>query len=42
MEPEEEVYIDAAKRIAEEIDGKIITTDPQKLATDLLVDYVGY
>jgi len=42
MEPEEDVYIDAAKKIAEEIDGKIITTDPQKLATDLLVDYVGY
>jgi Mg-chelatase subunit ChlD len=42
MEPEEDVYIDAAKQIADEIDGKIITTDPQKLATDLLVDYVGY
>jgi Mg-chelatase subunit ChlD len=40
LEPKEEVYVEAAKKLAEEIGGRIITTDPKKLATDLLVDYI--
>lgn len=41
LEPEEEMFVEAAEKIVEEMDGKIITTDPKKLATDLLVDYIG-
>ena len=41
LEPKEQVYIDAAKKISEVVSGKIITTDPKKLVSDLLVDYIG-
>jgi len=41
LEPKDKVYLEAAKKISEVVSGKIITTDPKKLVSDLLVDYIG-
>jgi len=40
LEPKEQLYIDAAKKIARAARGSMITTDPQKLASEMLMDYV--
>ena len=39
LEPEDETYVEAAKEIADVVGGAIVATDPQRLATELLVDY---
>ena len=40
LEPEEEIYTEAAKTIAKAVDGDVIVTDPNELATEMLMDYI--
>ena len=40
LEPKEKVYIEAAKTIAKAADGTVIVTDPNELATEMLMDYI--
>ena len=41
LEPKQKLYTDAAKEIAGAADGTVITTDPQDLAREMLVDYAA-
>jgi Mg-chelatase subunit ChlD len=40
LEPEEEVYTEAADTIAKAAGGSVIVTDPHELATEMLMNYV--
>jgi hypothetical protein len=35
------LFVDAAQKIAGAAHGKLITTDPNRLAADMLMDYTG-
>lgn len=39
LEPEDEMYVKAAQRIADVLGGKVLPTDPQALAREVLVDF---
>jgi len=39
LEPKERIFVEAAQKLVEAARGKLITTDPGKLAADMLVDY---
>ena len=39
LEPREKIFVDAAERIVAAARGKLITTDPNRLASDMLMDY---
>lgn len=39
LEPEDEMYVKAAERIAAEVEGKVMPTDPGELARKVLVDF---
>jgi Mg-chelatase subunit ChlD len=39
LEPKERIFVDAAQKLVDAARGKLITTDPGKLASDMLVDY---
>ncbi|MBM4248383.1 MAG: VWA domain-containing protein [Euryarchaeota archaeon] len=39
LEPREKIFVEAAQQIAGAAHGKLITTDPARLAADMLVDY---
>jgi Mg-chelatase subunit ChlD len=41
LEPKEKLFVDAAQKIAGAAHGKLITTDPNRLAADMLMDYTG-
>jgi hypothetical protein len=40
LEPEEDMYVEAATKIAKRAAGSLIVTDPKHLAGEMLVDYV--
>ena len=40
LEPKEQLYTDAAKTISKAAGGSVIVTDPQELATEMLMDYI--
>jgi Mg-chelatase subunit ChlD len=40
LEPEADIYVEAATQIAKKAAGSLIVTDPQHLAGEMLVDYV--
>ena len=40
LEPEEDVYTEAANTIAQAAGGSVIVTDPKDLATEILTDYI--
>ncbi|WP_455392352.1 VWA domain-containing protein [[Eubacterium] cellulosolvens] len=40
LEPKENVYAEAADTIAKAAGGRVIVTDPQELATEMLMDYI--
>ena len=40
LEPKENVYTEAAETIAKAAGGSVIVTDPQELATEMLMDYI--
>jgi Mg-chelatase subunit ChlD len=39
LEPKERLFVDAAEKIVDAARGKLITTDPNRLAADMLMDY---
>jgi len=39
LEPKERMFVEAAEKIVEAAGGKLLTTDPNRLAADMLVDY---
>lgn len=39
LEPKERIFVDAAEKIVGAAHGKLITTDPNRLAAEMLVDY---
>jgi Mg-chelatase subunit ChlD len=39
LEPQEKIFVDAAQQIVDAAHGKLITTDPNRLAADMLMDY---
>lgn len=41
MEPRERVYVDAANRIAQAAGGRVVVTDPQHLASEMLTGYLA-
>jgi len=41
LEPREKVFVEAAEKIVAAARGKLITTDPNRLAADMLMDYSG-
>jgi len=41
LEPEEEVYVEAADKICDLARGRMLVTDPGKLAGELLMEYAG-
>ena len=40
LEPKEELYMEAAKTIAQASGGSVIVTDPKELATEMLTSYI--
>jgi Mg-chelatase subunit ChlD len=40
LEPKEDVYTSAAETLAQASGGSVIVTDPQELATEMLMDYI--
>jgi Mg-chelatase subunit ChlD len=41
LEPKERIFVDAAEKIASAAHGKLITTDPNRLAAEMLTDYAA-
>jgi Mg-chelatase subunit ChlD len=41
LEPREKIFVEAAEKIVAAARGKLITTDPNRLAADMLMDYSG-
>ena len=41
LEPKERIFVEAAEKIVDAAHGKLITTDPNRLAADMLIDYSG-
>jgi hypothetical protein len=39
LEPKERIFVDAAEKIVGAAHGKLITTDPARLAAEMLTDY---
>lgn len=39
LEPKDKLFVDAAQQIVGAAHGKLITTDPNRLAADMLMDY---
>lgn len=41
LEPKDETYVNAGKKIVNEANGKLIITNPQELMHEVLADYLG-
>ncbi len=41
LEPEDDTYLDSARKISKKVKGKMVTADPNQLASMMLTDYLG-